>query len=218
MKYLPIIFLSILTLSCGQKQGSEKASKEKDKLPILGNKHVEQSEGSMDMDTVYHTIPEFSFMDQDSSMITNETLSDQIYVSDFFFTSCPTICPTMKAQMLRVYEKYNDNSEVAILSHTIDPEYDDVERLNKFANQLGVSSDKWHFVTGEKDDIYEIGMKGYLVTAGEDETAPGGFIHSGAFILVDKKGRIRGLYDGTVEADVNELMSDIEVLLREYNS
>jgi len=212
--YYIILISAILLSSCnGQKEG--KSSK---KLPVLGHKRVENIEvdGGIKADTIYHTIPDFSFYDQDSVKITGETFKDQIYVADFFFTTCPTICPTMKAQMLRLYEKFNDNPEVSLLSHTIDPVHDNVEVLHDFAEKLGVSSSKWHFVTGEKEKIYEQGMKGYMVTAGEDDQAPGGYIHSGAFILVDKDKRIRGIYDGTVEVDVNELMDDMEILLNEY--
>lgn len=213
MKFIKYIFIAGLIVACNAKDQNEA----KEKLPILGHKSIEEveTENGITTDTVYHTIPDFKFIDQDSNWVTNATFDSKVYVADFFFTSCPTICPTMKKQMKRVYEEYLDNDQVAILSHTIDPEYDDVEVLHNFAARLGVKSSKWHFVTGEKEKIYETGMKGYLVTAGEDESAPGGYIHSGAFILVDKQGRIRGLYDGTVPAEVNELIDDIEILLEE---
>jgi len=215
MKWFYLIVIStLIVFSCNHKSGAGA----KKKLPILGRKSVENIKvaGGIKADTVYHTVPDFSFLDQDSSWVTNETFDGQVYVTDFFFTTCPTICPTMKAQMLRIYDKYKDNPEVALLSHTIDPAHDDVRVLHDFAKKLGVESAKWHFVTGDKDKIYEQGMKGYMVTAGQDSSAPGGYIHSGAFILVDKDRRIRGLYDGTVEADVNELMDDIQILLAEY--
>lgn len=183
-------------------------------LPVMGRPTiVERSEnGKTVYDTIPHTIADFQFVDQDSNIVTNETFKGQVYVADFFFTSCPTICPVMKQQMLRVYEAYEDNPEVAILSHTIDPEYDTVAVLKDFANKLGVSSDKWHFVTGDKEEIYNIGETSYMVVANEDENAPGGFIHSGAFLLIDKKGRIRGVYDGTVPEQVDILINDIKRL------
>lgn len=179
-------------------------------MPIFGQREV------VNEDTVYHTIAKFQFVDQDSSIITNDTFKDQIYVSDFFFTSCRTICPIMKTQMLRVYEQTKDLPDVKLLSHSIDPEYDTVALLHDFAEKLGVSSDRWHFVTGVKDSIYKIAQTSYFATAMEDKTEPDGFIHSGAFLLIDKEQRIRGKYDGTKEDDVNRLLADIKRLRKEY--
>jgi protein SCO1/2 len=179
------------------------------KLPIMGERDF------VNGDSVYHTIPDFSFVNQDSSFITNQTYEGKIYVADFFFTTCPTICPLMKKQMLRVYEKYKENPKIGILSHTIDPRHDSVQVLKEYATRLGIDAKMWNFVTGEKSKIYEIGEKSYYVTAGEDSTAAGGIIHSGAFILVDTKRRVRGVYDGTKETDVTKLIKDMEVLLNE---
>ncbi len=179
-------------------------------LPVFGQREL------VNGDTVYHTIAKFQFVDQDSSIVTNETFKDQIYVSDFFFTSCRTICPIMKTQMLRVYEATSDLPDVKLLSHSIDPEYDTVALLNSFAHRLGVSSDRWHFVTGVKDSIYKIAQTSYFATAMEDKSEPDGFIHSGAFLLIDKQQRIRGKYDGTKEDDVNRLLADIKRLRKEY--
>ena len=186
------------------------------KLPILGRTMYEETPNGLD--TVYHTIPDFSFVDQDSMVVTHETFDGKIYVTDFFFGTCPTICPVMKQQMLRVYEQFKDNPEFAILSHTIDPEHDTVAYLKNYSVNIGVPDNKtWHFVTGNKDDIYEMGTeKGYMVPVGEDKNAPGGFIHSGAFILIDKEKRVRGFYDGTKKLDVDALMADIPKLLAEY--
>jgi protein SCO1/2 len=167
-------------------------------------------------DTIYHTIADFSFIDQDSMIVTNKDFEDKIYVADFFFTSCPTICPLMKSQMLRVYEKYKNNDEVMILSHTIDPEHDTIPLLKSYAERLGISGPKWRFVTGSQDDLYDIGQESYMVATSEDKLEPGGFIHSGAFILVDKEQRVRGIYDGTKEDQVDKLINDIPVLLQEY--
>lgn len=216
---LPLIYwLSISSLvaisSCDNKTDDGK------KLPILGRKEVVQKEvnGEDVSDTVYHTIDDFAFVDQDSTIITPVTFKDKVYVADFFFTSCPTICPVMKSEMLRVYEKFIDNDDVLLLSHTIDPEYDTVALLKDYAERLGVENNKkWHFVTGEKEDIYDIGQNSYMVTAMEDGSEPGGFLHSGAFILVDKKSRVRGIYDGTKEEEVNKLIKDIPLLLEEKN-
>jgi len=210
--YQPLILLSIISLiaSCSQPYG-------KNELPVMGRKKVVEKEvnGKVQIDTLDHTIADFAFYDQDSALITNESFKGQIYVSDFFFTSCPTICPKMKKQMLRVYEKFEKTPEVALLSHSIDPTHDNVEVLYDYAEALGVNSSKWHFVTGDIDAIYNIGEKSYMVTTGEDDQAPGGYIHSGAFLLVDNERRIRGVYDGTVEEQVDVLLSDIDLLLKE---
>jgi protein SCO1/2 len=178
-------------------------------LPIFGEREV------VGTDTVYHTIGDFKFVDQDSATVTNETFQDKIYVADFFFTSCRTICPIMKTQMLRVYDSIQNDPEVLLLSHSIDPEYDTVGLLHDYAERLGVKSSKWHFVTGNKDDIYKIAQTSYFATALEDKSEPDGFIHSGAFLLIDKHKRIRGKYDGTKEEDVNRLMADIRKLKEE---
>jgi len=198
-----LIALVITIASCSAPQSTTP-------LPIYGNKIFEEN------DTIYHTVEDFELVDQDSSSVTNATFANQVYVSDFFFTSCPTICPKMKQQMLRVYEKFEANDQVAILSHTIDPKHDTVAVLKDFADKLGIKSSKWKFVTGDQDYIYDLGEKSYMVMADEEPDAAGGFIHSGAFLLVDKERRIRGVYDGTVDEQVDILLTDIDRLLKEY--
>jgi protein SCO1 len=178
-------------------------------LPIFGEREVVGS------DTVYHMIADFKFVDQDSAVVTGDTFKDKIYVADFFFTSCRTICPVMKMQMLRVYDSIQNQNDVSLLSHTIDPEFDTVGLLRDYAERLEVKSNKWHFVTGKKEDIYKIAQTSYFATAMEDKTEPDGFIHTGAFLLIDKKKRIRGKYDGTKEEDVNRLLADIARLKKE---
>ena len=205
---LLVLIATVMAAACSPQSDSTG-----DRLPILGRKHYDEAI----QDTVYHTVGSFSFVNQDSTVVTPATFDDKIYVTDFFFTSCPTICPVMKKQMLRVYDQFKDNDEVAILSHTIDPKYDTVGLLRDYAERLGVASPTWQFVTGEKDSIYNVALKSYMVTADEDEQAPGGFIHSGAFILVDKDKRIRGMYDGTVPEQVDVMMNDMRRLLKEYD-
>ncbi len=196
-----IACITIMGASCTEKQ---------ERLPIFGEKEVTGS------DTIYHTIADFKFVDQDSAFITPKTFEGKIYVVDFFFTSCRTICPIMKTQMLRVYENIKDDPDVLLLSHTIDPEYDTVALLHDYANRLDVSSDKWHFVTGDQDEIFNIAQTSYFATALADDAEPDGLIHSGAFLLIDKEKRIRGKYDGTKEEEVNRLMQDIKKLEKEY--
>ena len=168
-------------------------------------------------DTLWYTIPDFSFMDQDSQTVTNATYTGQLYVADFFFTSCPSICPKMKEQMLRVLAAYPDNDTVQFLSHSIDTRHDSVPVLKAYSTKLGVGADRWRFVTGEKAHIYGM-AKDYFVAAMEDDSAPGGYEHSGYFVLVDRNRYIRGVYDGTDPKAVDRLIREIEILLREYRA
>lgn len=199
---LPVVICLLIVTGCNPPRET--------KLPIFGERKVEGR------DTLYHTIPAFRFVDQDSNVVSNETFRNKIYVADFFFTSCRTICPIMKTQMLRVYDSIQDDADVLLLSHTIDPKYDTVALLHDFAERLGVKSDKWHFVTGNQDSIYRVAQTGYFATAMVDKSEPDGFIHSGAFLLIDKDRRIRGKYDGTKDDDVNRLLNDIRTLRKEY--
>jgi len=211
-KPIHLVFIVLVLMIAGCSNPENK------KLPILGRKSIQERtvNETVKFDTIYHRIDDFTFTNQDSMEVTNSTFENKIYVADFFFTTCPTICPIMKTQMLRVYQHFENNEGILFLSHTIDPEYDTVALLHDFADRLGVSSKKWHFVTGPKEYIYEIGQNSYMVTAMEDENELGGYLHSGAFILVDPDRQIRGLYDGTKEDQVDLLISDIPKLLREY--
>ncbi|MFY0675455.1 MAG: SCO family protein [Bacteroidia bacterium] len=166
-------------------------------------------------DTVFREYPEFEFINQDAKKVTHETFAGKVYVADFFFVSCPTICPIMSKNLKKVYEKYNDREDFLILSHSIDTRHDSVPVLNEYASRLGVTSDTWHFVTGKKDDIYSIGYNFYMATIQEDDSpGSGGYLHSGGLILVDKKGKIRGVYDGTNDSQVGQLIADLKYLLK----
>ena len=180
-------------------------------LPIIGERDV------VDGDTIYHTVPDFAFVDQDSQLITNATFAGKAYAVDFFFTSCPTICPKVTKQMLRIYDAFKDEDRLLLLAHTIDPKRDTVGRLKMYATNLGVESSKWHFVTGEKDDLYGI-ADDYFSIAIENPDAPGGFDHSGRIILVDPQRHVRSFCDGTDPESVDKFMKDIEVLLREMKN
>lgn len=209
--YFFLIGLLFILTSCGS---------DNSKLPVLGQREAVTKvvNGKSVTDSVYHTIPDFAFISQYGDTVTAKTLDNKIYVADFFFTNCPTICPKMKVQLKRVYEKYKGNQGVMLLSHSIDPAHDSVPVLKEFADNLGVSGRQWLFVTGDRDKIYDIGQNSYMVTAQADATAPGGVVHSGAFILVDKARHVRGIYDGTTEEGVDKLMSDIDRLLAESKS
>lgn len=209
MRIFLLLPLIIILFSCNT---------EEKKLPILGERApVERiKNGKTVIDTVYQTIPEFSFLNQDSSIITGKDFDGKIYVADFFFTSCTSICPIMHRNMLTVYKEFSGNNEVKILSHSIDSKYDTPSRLKKYASKLGISGNQWEFVRGSRDSIYTIAEKSYLTSVGEDSNAPGGFIHQGWFILVDKDKRLRGAYDGTNEEQVKQLIADMHTLLKEY--
>jgi protein SCO1/2 len=195
-----IVFVFLVVLGCQQEK----------KLPFLGPKEIGKQG-----DTLYHKIPDFKFLNQDSLWVSQKDMAGKIYVADFFFTTCPTICPKMKTQLLRIYDKFAEDDRVRILSHTIDPEYDGVRVLKEYAKKLNINSPRWNLVTGKKSDIYRLGEKSYMVTAQEDANEEGGFVHSGAFILVDQNRHVRGIYDGTKEEDVNHLIEDMTLLLKE---
>ena len=192
-------------------------NKSDNKLPILGNREpVERIvDGKTIVDTVYQTISAFSYLNQDSVLVTDKDFDHKIYIADFFFTSCNTICPVMHRNLLEVYKKFKDNPNVKILSHSIDVKYDLPSRLKSYASKLGVESDKWVFVHGSRDSIFNISAKSYLVAAYEDNADPQGLVHQGWFVLVDTKKQLRGAYDGTSEEQVKQMMLDMRKLLEE---
>jgi protein SCO1/2 len=217
MKFKVIIPVFIL-LAATFWQCKPEAEEQSGPLPILGNFHVDdiEIEGKILKDTVYHKIADFAFVNQDGDTISNSEVSGKVYVADFFFTSCPTICPIMKKEMLRVYDKYKSNPNFKILSHSIDPRHDTQEVLKDYSVKLGIpDASTWNFLTGDSEKIFEIGQTSYLTTAMEDQNEAGGFLHSGAFLLIDQKGRIRGVYDGTKTDQVDRLINDIPKILGE---
>ena len=207
------IFITLLVATLIGCQRPSDANKE---LPILGERELvsrTDASGQLLVDTVYPTIPPFRFMDQDSNWVTNETFKGKVYLADFFFTTCPTICPVMKKEMVRVAEHFKNEPQVAIISHTIDPDHDSIPVLKTYAEQLGANPKQWHFVWGNRDLVYTLAEKHYYSAVQEDKTQPGGFVHSGGFILVDKNRHVRGIYDGTSPTAVDSMMRDIQKLL-----
>ncbi|RNL52388.1 SCO family protein [Pedobacter jejuensis] len=193
--------------------------KQEKKLPFYGERHAEtttDANGTEKVDTVYQTIPSWSFLNQDSVVTTNKVTDGKIYIADFFFTSCTTICPTMHRNLMTVYNDFKTNPDVMFVSHTIDFKYDKPSVLKKYAQKLGVDGAKWQFLYGSKDSVYTLAEKNYLVAVGEDSTAKDGYIHQGYLVLIDKDRRIRGAYDGTKTDQVEQLKKDIPVLLAEY--
>ncbi len=177
-------------------------------LPILGNRDIQGT------DTIYPVIPTFEFVDQDSQIVTNQTFANKVYVVDFFFISCPTICPKVKKQMLRVYKRFEQEPRLVLLSHTIDVRHDTIPRLKSYSDKLNVKTDRWHFVTGPEEDIYQIAGN-YFSVAQKDPNSPGGFDHSGRLILIDEKRYVRSFCDGTDPESVDQFMKDIQCLLDE---
>ncbi len=160
-------------------------------------------------------VPPFKLLNQDSTIVTQEDFDGKIYVADFFFTSCPTICPVMHRNLLKVYRKYEGNRAVKFASHTIDAKYDTPSRMKIYANKLGIRGTQWEFLWGTRDQIYALAQRNYIVAVKEDPKENGGFVHQGYLILVDKQKRIRGAYDGTLEPEVKKMMADMDVLLNE---
>lgn len=201
--------LSVFT-ACTQAPADKKV------LPILGNRTpvTKTVNGKTVTDTAYVTIPAFKFVNQYGDSITNKSLDGDIYVADFFFTSCPSICPVMHRNMLKVYNEFKNTGDFKIISHSIDPKHDSVPVLKKYADALGVTGKTWWFLQGNKDETYQLAQS-YLSRAGEDPSAAGGYIHDGYFILIDKQKHIRGAYDGTQPEQVDKLIADIKTLKQE---
>ena len=195
------LFLSLFFLmSCGV---------EEKKLPYLGNPSFKGETST------YPKIPDFSFTDQENQIVNSASLENKIYIADFIFLSCSTICPLMNTEMLKVYAEFDKDDRVIFLSHTIDPANDSIQKLKAFADNLHVSSNKWHFVTGNKDSIYKIAERDYFTTAYPDSLDKDGLMHGGGLLLVDKNKNIRGVYDGTDPNETKRLILDIKQLLKE---
>ncbi len=187
------------------------------KLPILGEPLIatHQRNNGQVSDTSYPVIAHFSLIDQDGAAVSNETFSNKIYVADFIFLSCPTICPMMTAEMKKLYQQYAGDDRVLFLSHTIDPKHDTVGRLKSYTQMLGIAARKWHFVTGSRDSIFSLAKHSYYSTAYPDSADPGNFVHSGGLLLVDRNRHLRGVYDGTDPKETHQLKEDIQILLQE---
>ena len=160
----------------------------------------------------YHSIADFKLINQNGDTVTQEQYAQKIYIADFFFTTCPTICPVMTANMVDIQKIIQDDDEVMLLSHSVTPEIDSVPQLKKYALEKGVIDAKWNLVTGDKKQIYELARKSYLAVLDDGDGGPYDMIHTENFILVDKERRIRGFYDGTSSDEVAQLLEDLKVL------
>ncbi|WP_291965468.1 SCO family protein [Maribacter sp.] len=160
----------------------------------------------------YHTIADFSLTNQNGETITQEDYKGKIYIADFFFTTCPTICPIMTKNMVDLQKALGKDSDVMLLSHSVTPEIDSVAQLKKYAVEKGIDDRNWNLVTGDKKQIYELARKSYLAVKTDGDGGPFDMIHTENFILVDKDKRIRGFYDGTKKEDIEKLLKDVELL------
>jgi len=163
----------------------------------------------------YHTIADFSLTNQNGKTVTQDTYNNKIYIADFFFTTCQTICPIMTDHMVILQDKLKLDSDVMLLSHTVTPEIDSVAQLKKYALNKGVLDSKWNLVTGDKKEIYQLARKSYLAVKSNSDGGEYDMIHTENFILIDQKRRIRGYYDGTLEEDIESLLNDIDILKQE---
>ncbi|WP_116107121.1 SCO family protein [Lewinella sp. IMCC34191] len=158
-------------------------------------------------------VRDWKFVDQSNRPFGSENLRGKVYVADFFFTSCPTICPKVKSQMLRLEDRFKDNPDFRLVSFSIDPKRDTPEKMTDYAGKLGIEDlDRWRFIYGDKFEIYDLD-EDYLSIAMEDPSAEGGFNHSGYIVLVDREGFVRAYASGLDEEEVTHLMEDIEKLL-----
>lgn len=209
-----IILLLLLSFifACNEHKESDKPTL---LLPVLGPKKSADTNGT---DTIYHTIGNFKLINQNKDTVSEKTTENKIYVANFFFATCQSICPEMSTQFTRVQEEFKNTTDFLILSHSVNPLHDTAEVLAAYAGKYGAINNKWHLLTGNKKTIYDLAKNDYLVNALEDDGTPEGFLHSELFLLVDKQKRIRGMYDGTDSIQVNKLIADIKLLKTETNT
>jgi protein SCO1 len=166
-----------------------------------------------------HKIGDFKFENQFKEMISEQEIEGKVFVAEYFFTTCKSICPLMNKQMQRIQEKFKGNENLKILSFTVDPTIDDTDQLFKYAKEMNAKEDQWHFLTGKKEELYKLARKSFFILKPAEAKnlgdAGSDFIHTNNFVLVDQKKRIRGYYDGTSETEVTQLIEDIFLLLNE---
>lgn len=188
-------------------------------LPVFQPAMVnyEMVDSSIQHQKKYHTIADFSLTNQNGQTVTQEDYKDKIYVADFFFTTCQTICPIMTDHMAQIQEATKDDEDIMLLSHSVTPQIDSVEQLKRYALKKGVNDAKWNLVTGDKKQIYELARKSYLAVKTDGNGDAYDMIHTENFMLIDKKRQIRGFYDGTKQEDIQRLLEDIQTLKQEYH-
>ena len=221
LKIGALIFFAALFTACSNQQPPH-STKQKS-LPYFGEFDIELTnmpDGSQKPDTLYYPIPKFSFINQDSSIITRENYEGFITLVDFFFTDCPTICPMMSAQMARLQDKFqkeNPDLPIRFLSFSVKPEADTPQKLKAYSQKIGADLSRWNFLTGKASDIYDLAQYGFLLTAFPSDTAQGGIFHTDKVTLLDKTMRMRGYYDGTSTLSMDQLFTDAIQLSKETN-
>lgn len=183
------------------------------KLDYYGPKYADKNN-----DSLRHQILPFKLLDQNGDTITLEKVKGKIILSEFFFTNCTSICPIMNDNFQKIYRLYENRQDVLLLSHTVDPEQDSVPVMKNYANTRGVTDQRWLFLTGEKSHLYGLARKSYLLNAEEGDGGPDDFIHTQNFALVDKKGCIRGYYDGTDSLEMKRLIIELNLLIAEHDA
>lgn len=199
-----VLSIALLIGSCSDKQATFK-------LPVLG----EKISNANSKDTIYHQIAAFELTNQYGETVSIKTVEGKIYVANFFFASCQSICPEMSTNLITVQKAFANDDSLLILSHSVNPLHDTVEVLKNYAGMYSAIKNKWHLLTGNKSMIYSLAKDSYLVNALEDDGTPEGFLHSELFLLIDSKQRIRGMYDGTDKPQVLKLIEDIKLLKTE---
>ncbi|MEO0506441.1 MAG: SCO family protein [Bacteroidota bacterium] len=191
-----------------------------ERLPVYQPSMVSQElvDSALHYKKKYHTIADFELVNQNGKTITQEDYKDKIYVADFFFTTCLTICPIMTKNMAAVQEEIASYPDVMLLSHSVTPQIDTVAQLRRYADEKGVLDEKWNLVTGDKAQIYELARKSYLAVKTDGNGGEFDMVHTENFILVDKERRIRGYYDGTNIEEMEKLLSDIAILRNSYDN
>lgn len=195
------------------------ALKPKERLPIYQPSMInpELVDSTLHYKKKYHTIADFKLVNQNGKIITEKDYQGKIYVTDFFFTTCPSICPIMTKNMAQIQDATIQDKEVLLLSHSVTPKIDSVPQLKKYAIEKGVLDAKWNLVTGDKKQIYELARKSYFAVLNDGNGDPFDMIHTENFILIDKERRIRGIYDGTNTEEVEKLINDIAILKTFYD-
>ena len=216
-RYAPIV-LTMTVFSAFVVSSFYYVNKPIETLPIYSPSMVSKElvEENIQFIKKYHKIKDFSMKNQNGETITQEFYNDKIYVADFFFTTCPTICPIMTENMGYIQEKIKNDSDVLLLSFSVTPEIDSVEQLKKYALEKNVIDSKWNLVTGNKKDIYNLARTSYLVAKTNGDGGKYDMIHTENFVLVDKEKRIRGFYDGTNANEMDQLLNDIKILKNSY--
>ncbi|MFT7251057.1 MAG: protein SCO1/2 [Flavobacterium sp.] len=218
MKNNVLILVSLIFLIGCKKTEQEKVVSRVEVLPFYDEATFTPKWFVKDNDSLknFHKIADFSLINQDGIIVTNQTFNNKIYITDFFFTTCPGICPKMTASMMDLQKEYLNDDEVMLLSHSVTPEIDSVSILKEYALKNEIVSSKWHLVTGNRKEIYDLGRKSYFVEEdlGKEKTEDD-FLHTENFVLIDKNKYIRGIYNGLNSNDINQLIADIKTLKKE---